>query len=407
MTADIETVAVRIARAVATLSRPPYSAAGDGIWRYGYTPAFLATLAWIEGELSALGFDVAYDPLGTLVARNRPPGTPVIGIGSHVDAVRGGGQWDGVLGVVCAIEIARAARERQLELPLAVIAFAEEEGAGFGVTLLGSRFATGRISRDELDRLPAIDGGPPASRAAAAAGFPRGTAVGLEDVVAWIEPHIEQGRVLQDRGARIGVVTAIAGFRQGDLIAQGRADHAGATPMDLRRDAAVTIACCVVELERLTSETGGDLVGTAGELDVEPGVLNAIPGRARCSVDVRGTDDHRVHGVIEKLISFAHAEGERRGTPVTWRERSTSPTTPLDDGLRGRLRAAAKALREPWLELPSGAGHDTMLLAPRIPSAMVFLPCRDGISHAPDESCDPVDAAVAIELVLEALRHAA
>lgn len=402
---DREAVAARIAKAVATLSRPPYTAPGVGIWRYGYTPAFLATLAWVEDELRGLGFDVAYDALGTLIARNRRAGTPVIGIGSHVDAVRGGGAWDGLLGVLCAIEVARANRERGLELPLAVIAFAEEEGAGFGVTLLGSRFATGGISSQQLEHLPAIDDGVSASRAAKAAGFPRGDSSSLEDLTAWIEPHIEQGRVLQDRRAQIGMVTAIAGFRQGDLIAEGRADHAGATPMDLRRDAGVTIARCVVELEHLAHEAGGDIVGTAGELDARPGVINAIPGQARCSIDVRGTDDAKLDEVIKSLVTFAQREGERRDTPVTWRGRSAACATPLHSGLRARLRTAAEALHKPWIEMPSGAGHDTMLLATHTQVAMVFVPCRDGISHSPEERCDAADAATAVAIVLHALTN--
>jgi hydantoinase/carbamoylase family amidase len=190
----------------------------------------------------------------------------------------------------------------------------------------------------------------------------------------------------------------------GDITFQGRADHAGATPMDVRCDSAVPAAQTIVELERLARAAGKGTVGTAGEIEVRPGLINAIPGHTRISVDVRGPDDDAVHGVVVALREFAEEASAKRRVTATYAERQAVPATPMDGRIVGALTDAAAATDEPHMSMISGAAHDTMCIAGRVPSAMLFIPCRDGLSHTPLEHAEPVDAALGAEAILNAIR---
>src|SRR5919204_950897 len=229
----------RIEQDIETLAGPAYTNSPTSICRYAYTTAYTNTLTYFRGELERLGFTVYEDPVGTLVARNRPPGEKVFGIGSHCDSNRNGGKYDGTMGVVTALEICRLNEELGLALPLQVISFLEEEGSGFGQMLLGSRIMLQRVSEEELrEEFRAIDDGRSFWEHAREAGYEperwRESIHVLDDLSGWIEMHIEQARVLQDTANRIGIVTAIAGYVHADVRVRGRADHAGATPMDFR-----------------------------------------------------------------------------------------------------------------------------------------------------------------------------
>jgi hydantoinase/carbamoylase family amidase len=399
--------AARIAADTETLTGRRFTSSDRSICRYAYTPEYAATLDFFAAAFRELGFSVEHDPVGTLVARNRPVGTPVFGIGSHCDSNRNGGPYDGTLGVVTALEICRMNREQGRELPLQVVAFLEEEGSGFGQVMLGSRIMAGLITDDELARIRAIDDGRSFFDHARAAGYApddwRASRRMLDDLVGWIEIHIEQGRVLQDTGHRIGLVTAIAGYEHGDLSIEGRADHAGATPMDLRVDAALVAAATITELERLTVAAGRGTVGTVGELELDPGLINVVPGGARLSLDIRGTDDGAVADVVRGIVAFAQGAAQSRGARATYRSRVQVPATPMDAAILGALHAAAEHAGEPFRAMPSGAAHDTMCVAAHRPTAMVFVPCEDGISHSPLERADPADAALAAEIALAAV----
>jgi hydantoinase/carbamoylase family amidase len=216
--------------------------------------------------------------------------------------------------------------------------------------------------------------------------------------------HIEQGRVLQDTGNRIGIVQAIAGYVHADLVVHGRADHAGATPMDFRLDPGLVVAECILELERLARAAGGGTVGTVGEIEVHPSQSNAIPEWIRCSLDIRGIDEDGFRGVARDIAAFAGEAAARRGMTVEYRERQNLPATPLDERIVGALTEAAEATGEPFLRMHSGAAHDTMCVADHVPSAMVFVPCKDGVSHSPHEDADPADAALAAGIILNAIQ---
>jgi hydantoinase/carbamoylase family amidase len=215
--------------------------------------------------------------------------------------------------------------------------------------------------------------------------------------------HIEQARVLQDTGNRIGVVQAIAGYVHGDIVVHGRGDHAGATPMDFRLDPTTVLAECILELERLARAAGRGTVGTVGEIEVSSGVINAIAERVRFSLDIRGPDDDAFRGVAAEIAAFAGRAAEQRGMRAEWTERQNLPATPLDARVVGALEEAVQGTGEPYMVMVSGAAHDTMCVAERVPSAMVFVPCKDGVSHHPAEEADPADAALAAEIILGAI----
>ena len=400
--------AERIERDIETLAGPHFTRSSEAIQRYAYTPEYRRTLDHFAGELRSLGFEVSEDPVGTFVARNRPPGEPVFGIGSHCDSNRNGGKYDGTMGVATAVEVCRLNAEAGLDLPLQLISFLEEEGSGFGQMLLGSRIMLQRVTEEELrESFRALDDGRSFWEHAEEAGYEparwRESIHVLDDLTGWIEMHIEQARVLQDTGNRIGLVHAIAGYVHADVIVHGRGDHAGATPMDLRLDPTTVLAETVLELERVAREAGQGTVGTVGEIEVDPGLINAIASRVRFSLDIRGPVEEAYRGVAREVAEFAERAAEARGMRAEVRQRQALPATPLDERIVDALETAATSTGEPYLRMHSGAAHDTMCVADRIPSAMVFVPCRDGISHHPAEDADPADAALAAGIILDAI----
>ena len=312
------------------------------------------------------------------------------------------------MGVATAVEVCRLNAEAGLDLPLQLISFLEEEGSGFGQMLLGSRIMLQRVTEEELrESFRALDDGRSFWEHAEEAGYEparwRESIHVLDDLTGWIEMHIEQARVLQDTGNRIGLVHAIAGYVHADVIVHGRGDHAGATPMDLRLDPTTVLAETVLELERVAREAGQGTVGTVGEIEVDPGLINAIASRVRFSLDIRGPVEEAYRGVTREVAEFAERAAAARGMRAEVRQRQALPATPLDGRIVDALETAAKSTGEPYLRMHSGAAHDTMCVADRIPSAMVFVPCRDGISHHPAEDADPADAALAAGIILDAI----
>ena len=314
------------------------------------------------------------------------------------------------MGVVTALEVCRLNEEHGLDLPLQLVSFLEEEGSGFGQMLLGSRIMLQRVTEDDLrERFRAIDDGRSFWEHAEEAGYEparwRESIHVLDGLTGWIEMHIEQARVLQDTGKRIGVVNAIAGYVHADVHVQGRGDHAGATPMDLRLDPTTVLAETVLELERLATEAGHGTVGTVGEIEVDPGLINAVAARACGSRSTSaGPEDERFQEVARRdRARTPSASAERRGMTARYEQRQTLPATALDGRIVSALETAAAATGEPWTTMHSGAAHDTMCVAERVPSAMVFVPCKDGVSHHPAEDASPADAALAAEIILEAI----
>lgn len=406
MSIDLARSADRIENDIETLGGPDFTETDEAIRRYAYTDVYENTLQYFTRELEQIGFTVWRDPVGTLIASNVPKGAPAFGIGSHCDSNRNGGKYDGTLGVVTALEVCRLAQESGQHIPLRLISFLEEEGSGFGQMLLGSRIMLQRVTEEELKTTIVAPDGTPFWDAAEAAGYePERWQESLEEIdglTGWIEVHIEQGRVLQDTGNRIGVVHALPGYVHGDFHFTGRADHAGATPMDFRVDAAIPAAETILEVERLANEIGKTTVGTTGELETHPCLINVVPGSVRVSLDTRSVTGGHVE-LRDRIVPYAKERAEARGVGFEWVERQALPITPMNDEIVEALRQEAEATGEPFMVMPSGAAHDTMCVADKVPTAMVFVPCVDGLSHTPLEDSDTRDAALAAEIVLGAI----
>lgn len=355
-------------REIELLSAPPFSRDPDAVTRYAFSEPYMRTLGHVSSRLEDLGFVVGLDPVGNLVARNCPAGVRAIGLGSHCDSVRRGGAYDGVLGVLAVIEVAICNEQHGLALPLQLISFVEEEASRFGQMLLGSRVASGQIGASALlDEVRAIDDGRSFHEHARAVGLDpqRADECGdtLRDLWAWLELHIEQGRVLEDAQDQIGVVYAIAGYVHADIEIIGHADHAGATPMELRRDAAVLAAECVLVVEQLACDAGGGVVATVGELAVEPGAINIVPGRARLSLDIRAPRQDAIDQVVSEAVRRAADISAERGLTVSYHERQRVAPVALDARVVQTLCDAVEARDVPWRRMISGAAHDTMCVA--------------------------------------------
>ncbi len=357
----------------------------------------------VAGWMEQAGLEVSRDPAGNVVGRYAGDGEePPLVLGSHLDTVPDAGRFDGALGILVALAgVERlAARGERLPFPVEVAAFADEEGARFGVAYLGSSAFTGAFEEDWLELVDAA--GTTVRDALRALGQDPSALTGMRApaLSGYVEVHIEQGPVLEREGVPVGVVEAIAGRTRVEAVLRGQAAHAGTAPMEGRRDALVAAAESVLAVEEAGRSTEG-LVATVGMLSVEPGAANVVPGRATLSIDVR----HAVDGVRRAAVGSLQGTLDRiasgRGVALAWTVVQETPAVVMDSALVGRLAAAIAAQGQPVRSLASGAGHDAVVLARVCPAAMLFVRCAGGISHDPRESVDEADVAVALD-VLEA-----
>lgn len=318
------------------------------------------------------------------------------------------GKYDGSLGVLAAIAVVGelASRGERLDHAIEVVAFGEEEGVRFPTHLLTSSALAGTLEPTSFDTR---DGeGVSVREALAAAGGNadayRSCARKKGDIAAYLELHIEQGPVLYDKDHAAAVVTAIDGAIRLVVDLRGFAGHAGTVPMGLRRDALAAAAEMIVAVERLGASHGG-LVATVGRVDARPGAPNVIPGRVEFTVDMRSPSDAVRHGAQRELLALLPDIATRRRVEIETRIYQEVPTTALDTGITAAVREAIAACGMEVLELSSGAGHDAMMMAKLCPSGMIFLRCKDGISHNPAESITVEDADVAVRVLLEAVRR--
>jgi N-carbamoyl-L-amino-acid hydrolase len=368
------------------------------------TPAHRAVAAMLETWMREAGFDeIRHDAVGNVIGTYRAaPGRDAarrVSTGSHYDTVRDGGRYDGRLGILLPIAIVADlhAQGRRLPFDFDVVGFAEEEGLRFGGTFLGSSAYIGRFDAAVLDRTDAQgitmrdalrDAGFDATRAYA-------QAADISRLAHYFEVHIEQGPVLLDRGLAVGVVSAIAGGVRRLLVLEGQAGHAGTTPMDLRRDAACAAAEIVLAVERRCGQAEG-LVGTVGRLDVPNGSINVIPGRCELSLDVRAPDDAVRDAALADLDADIAAICGRRGVRHAMEEIMRVAATPCAAPQRALWSAAIAAHGVPVHELPSGAGHDAMMVAKAAPVSMLFVRCGNGgVSHNPLETVTEEDVQLA------------
>ncbi|MEM1097401.1 MAG: 2-oxo-4-hydroxy-4-carboxy-5-ureidoimidazoline decarboxylase [Planctomycetota bacterium] len=385
---------------------------GAGATRPTMSPAWAEARWYVIKEAQAIGCDVHVDAAGNVHARPRGIDwdTPAWLVGSHLDSVPNGGDFDGVVGVVLALELLRSAAEEGREhLPVELVVFAEEEGPTFGLGMLGSRAFVGELSAAELGKLCNSDGANYLEAGRAFGVDPQRLDEHQLDPTAYrglIELHIEQGPGLWRRDQRLGVVRAIAGRRQFEIAVAGEANHAGATAMKDRRDALTGAAEMALALEKLAPELDADAVLTVGRLDVEPNAVNVVPGRVSFTIDFRAPADDVLALGESQLREALSSIAERRGLDLSIERIDAIPARPMSPELVDAMHAEACQHAEGDVPvMMSGALHDAAVVAPHLPTVMLFVPSRDGVSHNPGEFSRIDDVASAATLVERFVRR--
>lgn len=398
--AEMQQAAARVmARAdeLAAISETP-----DALTRVYLSPQHLEANQRAARWMTQAGMTVWQDSVGNICGRyeGEQEGAPAILLGSHLDTVRNAGRYDGMLGVLAAIEVVHGLHQqgRRLKQAIEIVGFCDEEGTRFGITLLGSRGITGTWPESWLAQTDAD--GVSVAQAMVLAGLDPArihlAARRPEEIAAYLELHIEQGPCLEQEGLALGVVEAINGARRLNCRFTGEAGHAGTVPMSHRKDALAAAAEWMVRVETLTREQGGNRVATVGTLRCAPGAVNVIPGDVTLTLDIRGPHDQPLDALLDTLLKEAQAIASRRQLRFSAEEFYRIAATACDSGLQQVLSEAVQAVQGRSLTLPSGAGHDAIAIAERWPSAMLFVRCKGGISHHPAESVTADDVALAI-----------
>lgn len=390
--------------ALARFTRGP----GPGVTRLTFSEEDRAARAYLRGQMEALGMRVAEVPPGVLLGRLEPAGAagPAVMAGSHIDTVLHAGRFDGVVGVVGALEVARVLVEHGVPLgrPYEVVVLPEEEGTSFGSVLTGSKAWVGALTPAQLGQMRRADG-VSYLKAMEASGLPAGELErhrpGPGRAAAFLELHIEQSVVLEETRVQIGVVTTITGIRGFDATLAGVANHAGATPMLRRRDALAGAAEIMAELERLAPTLGPHTVCTVGQLGVSPGARNVIPGEVRMSIDFRDIEalDPKWDEVAPRIAEVAR----RRGLGLELTPLAASEPVALAPRLQGLIEETCARRGFSHRRMPSGAVHDAQVMAGVAPVGMIFVPSRDGRSHCPEEFTDPADIERGANVLLDAV----
>jgi len=374
----------------------------EGITRPFASAAMRQAHELVSGWMREAGMSVRRDHVGNLRGLYEGAGAPTLVLGSHLDSVRNAGRYDGPLGVVVAIAAVERLHLARRRLPFGIelLAFADEEGLRFGTTYLGSRALAGTLEPHDLQRRDAEG----ITVADAVRSFGGDPARIEEDrwtgptPLGYVEVHIEQGPVLEARGLPVGVVSAIAGQNRFSISFQGEPGHAGTVPMDGRRDALVVAAMFVVAVEQEARARQG-LVATVGKLEVSPGAANVIPGRVDLSLDVRHPDDSARLEACRRMLADAHGLAENRGVLVEVRPLSENAAVPCAPRLVSLLTRAVEDCGQAAIQLPSGAGHDAVVMSSLSDIGMLFVRCKGGVSHHPAESAAVEDVAVAIDVL--------
>ncbi len=364
----------------------------------------------VLGWMLEAGMDAKLDAIGNCAGRyeGAKPGLPCLMLGSHLDTVRDAGRYDGMLGVITAIDCVHALNASGKRLPFAieVIGFADEEGVRFGTTFLGSRAVAGTFKQEALDAVDE-DG---MKLAEAMRGFGLDPArIGeaahsRETVLAYAELHIEQGPVLEAEGHAVGVVTAINGATRYAFEIEGFAGHAGTVPMGLRKDALAAASECVLAIEaRASSEP--ELVATVGKLETLPGAMNVIPGRVRFSLDLRAPRDAQRETAVAEVLAKLQAVCTRRGVTLHAKKMHDEPVARCADWIQAQIGAAIQEEGRPVRRLPSGAGHDGMAMQAIADIGMLFVRCKSGVSHNPAEAIAEEDAETATRVLLRFIEN--
>ena len=379
-----------------------------GVARLSFTREERAAKDLVASYMGEAGLSVREDAAGNLFGRRdgRDPDAPAVLVGSHVDSVPNGGDFDGPLGVLGGIEVLQTMEERNVETerPVEVVAFTDEEGARFSLGMIGSRALAGALSQEDL-RHEDRDGISVAEAMREAGLDPGGIGDAARDpgsLAAYLELHIEQGKVLENEDLPVGVVTGIAGPVWLRLSFTGEAGHAGTTPMGGRRDALAAAAEVVSVVEEEAAATGST-VGTVGQLEARPGGINIIPGRVNLSLDLRDIDEAARDRVEARIWQRTVEVCERRGVDLAFEELQRLPPAPCSEEIRAVIASACEESGIRPYSLSSGAGHDGMHVVGLCPMGMVFVRSRGGISHNPKEWSSREDCEAGCDVLYSAV----
>ena len=390
---------------------------GGSITRLVFSVHELRSRQLLVHLMNQAGLDVHVDAAGNIFGRlSAGQEGPAVLAGSHLDSVVQGGRYDGPVGVIGALEAVRTIKESgvPLPVPLESVCFVGEESSRFGFSTLGSSLVAGDVTMDDFAN--AVDaGGTRLEDVLSSLGIYRENLASLKrdpkTIKAYFELHIEQGPVLESKKKRIGVVTAIAAPSRFRVVFRGQADHSGTTPMEMRKDALVAAGYLITYIDEVCREHAsadkGRVVGTVGAIKVEPGVINAIPGRVELQVDVRSItapSKRKVAGLIKKR---ARQIARERGMKVELLTIRDEEPVALHPRLISLIRTTCEEKNLPFEVMPSGAGHDAMQMAKITPTGMIFIPSTNGVSHNPTEWTDPEDICLGTQLLVETLLRAA
>lgn len=384
---------------------------GGGVSRLGYTPAEREAHSLVGGWLRDLGLPVWQDEAGNTLAEQpgRTAGAPAIGTGSHLDSVPHGGRYDGIVGVVGAVELVRLLAETGVttDHPIRVVLFAAEEGARFGEPCIGSKIVTGALAGRDFESMRDAQGtslaqamervGLDPTRAARARWNPT-------EWAAFIELHVEQARVLETEGRPVGLVDVVSGSTRLLFVLRGRADHSGGTPMEMRADALAAGAEITLAAEAIAKDARHrGTRATVGRLDVYPNSITTIPGRVTLTLDVRDVDSDRQRATTSEILQRAHYICERRGVGLEVEMLADTSPVVLPMWIRDIAGAVCRDLGVNARVMSSGAGHDAQIVNRVMPAGMLFVPSKDGLSHVPEEWTSASEIATGVEVLYHAM----
>lgn len=376
-----------------------------GITRFPFTQEAKEAANYLAQLMTEVGLKVRTDNTGSIIGRLEGKSSETIMLGSHYDSVKHGGAYDGIAGVICAIEVARLLRENNntLSYSLEIIATNDEEGARFNTGLFTGKVLLGQLTVDDIKNQFDAQG---------ISVYDAMKSYGLQpdeiaehtrnDIKAFLEIHIEQGPVLEYHGAQLGIVQVIVGIKRAKIAIHGRADHAGTMPMNMRQDAleqASKVISKISDRARLFPNS----VATVGYLEVKPNIMNIVPSEVNFAVEIRGTDEDSImsqyYALLADLDQMSHASG------LTYTAENLLFTSPvkMNETIMNILEASCIERGYSYMQLPSGAGHDAQIFGEQIPAAMLFVPSIGGRSHCPEEKSDPKDLAVATIVAYDAI----
>ena len=385
-----------------------HSELSGGLTRVFLSREHRAASELVLGWMREAGMNARLDDIGNALGRyeGSRAGLPCLMLGSHLDTVRDAGRYDGMLGVITAIECVAALDGKRLPFAIEVIGFGDEEGVRFGTTMLGSRAIAGAVADAVLKTTDAA--GVSIEQALRDFGLDpagvRRVARRKDEVLAYVELHIEQGPVLEAEGLPVGVVSAINGFSRLKVAMHGLAGHAGTVPMNLRRDALAAAAECVLAVERI-ARSDAELVGTVGRIEAKPGAINVIPGEVHFTIDFRAPRDALRAQAVDSAKKEVQAIAARRHVRCEIHVLQELGVAACAPWLMRQLERAVEAEGVKVRRLPSGAGHDGMALKGIADIAMLFVRCKDGISHNPAEAISTADAGVGARTLLRFIEN--